>query len=93
MTMLNDRQRSALELLRSNPERDLYEGAGGGGNRGSGEYWITYSADKAYLPLHWEDVRDLLEQGLLCDKWPAAHYKDRHGYSGMFVLTAKGRTA
>lgn len=88
--MLNELQRRAIELLRSNPDRDLYEG-GAGGNRGSGEYWITYSAGLAYQPLNWQEVQELIDQGLLCDKWPTAHYKDSRGYSGMFVLTQRGR--
>jgi hypothetical protein len=64
----------AVAMMREDRKRDLYEGSGGG-DRGSGEYFVTYSDGKG-PKLNRAEVEDLLASGLIKPKWRDAslHY-------------------
>ncbi len=71
---LTEKQRKVLDLLASRPDRDLYEGsAPPNGKFGSGQFWLTYSADEVYSPLGWGDVRQLEDAGLIVERWPGCY--------------------
>ena len=66
---LSAHQVQALQLLRADRRRDLYEGAGRA-NEGCGMFWITYSADESYAPWTAREVEELAAAGLLVQRWP-----------------------
>ncbi len=61
-----------LDMLRADSRRDLYEGAGPGG-KGSGQYWVTYSAGEQYVPLTWPEVKALAARGLIVERWQGCY--------------------
>jgi hypothetical protein len=70
---LNFRQRKALELLNARRDRDIYEGGGPDGRRGSGRFWVTYSGGERYEPLTWSDVRNMQAAGLIMERYPGCY--------------------
>jgi hypothetical protein len=73
-TDLNARQQRVLELLRERRDRELYEGAAPPmGKHGSGQFWVTHSADAVYSALGWEEVRDMERRGLIVERWPGCY--------------------
>jgi hypothetical protein len=71
-TNINQRQQRIVDLMRADPRRDLYEGAAPAGS-GSGEFWVTYSAEESYEPLNWDEVRDLEARGITRELWPGCY--------------------
>lgn len=61
---LNARQRKALDLLKADSRRDIYQTCH------FFDYGITYTGDEKYDLLSREDVDGLLATGLLVPKWP-----------------------
>jgi hypothetical protein len=70
---LNQRQRRVLDLLRARTDRELYEGAGRDPGMGSGQFWVTYTADETYSPLSWAEVRQMEAAGLIKRMWPGCY--------------------
>lgn len=68
---LNRQQSRAIELLRQDFRRDLYEGAEGRlkDNKGSGLYYVTYCPDGNGTELTRSDVEELLAERLIKPKW------------------------
>jgi hypothetical protein len=67
---MNERQQIALQMLREDPKRDLYEGAARTNTKlGSGNFYITYSPG-SNLVLTRGDVDDLVSAGLIKLKYP-----------------------
>jgi hypothetical protein len=75
---MNPKQQRVMEILRADTSRDLYE-AGGPTGKGTGVFYVTYSAEEVYSPLIMPEVRDLEERGLVKRKWASV--------DGCFVLT------
>ena len=67
-------------MMQADPRRELYEGAGEGGKRGSGLYYVTYSEGKSPV-LDSDDIENLLADGLIVAKYP-----------GCYVLASNPRT-
>lgn len=68
---MTPRQQRIIDLMQARPERDLYEGSAPPNARlGSGEFWLTYSADEHYQPLRREDVDALVQLGVIVERWP-----------------------
>lgn len=93
---LNPAQIRVLELLLEYPEkvsneRDLYEGAGAGKNKGSGFYWLSWTATDPYQPLSADEVRELHEQGLIVEKWPGCYTVERDAAKFAIVRAAASR--
>jgi hypothetical protein len=65
-------QKLVLEKMRaSRGKRELYESASAlDSERGSGEYFLTYSGDDRIRPLTRQDVSHLLMIGLIAKKYP-----------------------
>lgn len=71
---LSAHQRQILRMLEARRDRELYEGAAAGDrNAGSGEFWVTYSADERYAPLPRSQVLDMKALGLIVEKWPGSY--------------------
>lgn len=67
---MNERQQRAIQMLRENPKRDLYEGADRlNTKKGSGNFYVTYSPN-SHLVLNRGDIDDLIAAGLIKLKWP-----------------------
>ena len=67
---MNDRQKAVVAMLRADRRRDLYEGGTPDGKRGTGQYYVTYSAGVKYTPLRNVEVDWLLRSGVIERKWP-----------------------
>lgn len=76
---MNERQARALELMRAPlkqtgfNERQIYEGAGKNPDGGSGLYWLTHTSGETYQPLNKQDVRGLVDAGLITERWPGCY--------------------
>ena len=58
---MNQRQASAINIMRADRKRKLYKGE-------TGRYYLMYT--KGVVPLYWEDVKELLEQGIIKKEIP-----------------------
>ena len=76
----------ALSLMRAKPHRTLYEG--GNGKQGSGKFYVDYTGDEpdGSPELDRDDVKALLDAGLIERKWP--------DYDGAYLIrrATEGRT-
>ncbi len=64
----NSRQR-ALDMMTADRRMELYEGAGPNSKTGSGLFYLTYSNGKGPT-LDWSDIKNLLADGLIKEKYP-----------------------
>jgi len=67
----------ALQMLREQSRRSLYEGAASGGKKGSGLFYVDYS-DGDSPTLNFADIEVLLKEGKITIK-----------YSGCYVLALR----
>lgn len=75
---LSPHEQQAMALLAGDTRRDLYEGAAADGRSGSGNFWVTYTADEKYLPFANREVLTLLQRGLIVEKWPGWYTTPRN---------------
>lgn len=65
-----NRSQEIIRLLRSNPSRKVYEAGTPDGERGNGEYYVTYTGSDVYKPFAETDVLTLLRDGIIEHQWP-----------------------
>lgn len=62
----------AIRMMEADPKRDLYEGGGPKGE-GSGKFYVSFSANEGTPELDREDIRILIEEGNIKEKWPSCY--------------------
>jgi len=62
-------QEQAIQMLREDSRRDIYEGGTPDGKSGSGEFFVTYSNGQGPR-LSRAEVAELVNARLIMKKWP-----------------------